>query len=133
MPLITALAPAIEIIDLDAAEEDLERILVGNIFHRHVMIGSLSSQELDVPLSALSVSIRLNGLDVQRGLKPGLEARRMSDLLEHVVSTLAGFSEVVEAGSVIISGALSTPIPVGPGDQVEVRVDPVGQLAVKFA
>jgi 2-keto-4-pentenoate hydratase len=54
-------------------------------------------------------------------------------LVAHVAATLARSGLELRAGEVIICGSIVPAISVGAGDRVEVRLEPLGELAVAFA
>jgi 2-keto-4-pentenoate hydratase len=58
---IDALAPAIEIVDIDLPFDDLERILAGNVFHRAVMLGAPDRERAGGDLGGVTVSLSRNG------------------------------------------------------------------------
>jgi 2-keto-4-pentenoate hydratase len=51
----------------------------------------------------------------------------------HVAATLARSGLELRAGEVIICGSIVPAISVAPGDEVDVRLEPLGGLAVSFA
>jgi 2-keto-4-pentenoate hydratase len=123
---IGGLGVAIELVDLGAGE--LEDILAGDIFHRHVVLGPpASGVELD---------------DLRGAIVLGDEARYVANplalvgdpvaSLAHLATHLAAFGETVRAGDVLITGSIVPALPVAPGQRLEYRLEPLGELDLEF-
>jgi 2-keto-4-pentenoate hydratase len=52
--------------------------------------------------------------------------------LTHLASHLAAFGETVRAGEVLITGSIVPALSVAPGQRLEYRVEPLGELALQF-
>jgi len=126
---ITGLGVAIELVDLDPDADDPEVILAADIFQRHVLLGPVVEGA-----SAAGVSAR--------ALKNGDEAAATGDateatgdpvdLLRHVATVVGEAGEGLRAGEVVICGSVVPALDVAAGDTVEVQLDPLGSLQVKF-
>jgi 2-keto-4-pentenoate hydratase len=124
---ILGLGAALEVIDLRGPLDDLEHAVASNCFHRAVMIGTTN------PFHARGVV----GDAVLRPVRNGVEltpvavaavAGDLPALVALVADTLAAFGEGVRAGDWIITGALTPPVWVEPGDVVGIDVGPLGSL-----
>jgi 2-keto-4-pentenoate hydratase len=123
---IAGLGIAIELVDLGGGE--IEDILAGDIFHRHVVLGPATS---GVALGDLHGEIRR-----------GEETRRVDDplalvgdpvaALAHLASHLAAFGETVREGEVLITGSIVAPLALTPGDRLQYRLEPLGELGLRF-
>jgi 2-keto-4-pentenoate hydratase len=123
---IGGLGVAIELVDLGGGE--VEDILAGDIFHRHVVLGPAVS---GVALGDLHGEIRR-----------GEERRRVDDplalvgepvaALAHLASHLAAFGETVREGEVLITGSIVAPLALTPGDRLQYRLEPLGELGLRF-
>jgi 2-oxo-3-hexenedioate decarboxylase len=128
---IAALAPAIEIVDLDLPIEDIELILARNVFHRAVVLGQPDPGRAGGNLDGLTVSVARNGAeeqsaDVASALgDPAAVVSVVAELLD-----VAG--EELRAGDVIISGVLTPLVWPQEGDLIEADFGPLGRLAVSF-
>jgi 2-keto-4-pentenoate hydratase len=117
---------AIELVDL--GEGDVEDILAGDIFHRHVVLGSPVS---GVGLAGLRGAIVL-GDEGQYVADPLALVGDPIAALTHLASHLAAFGETVRAGEVLITGSIVPALSVAPGQRLEYRVEPLGELALQF-
>lgn len=61
---IAALGPAIELADMDSPIDDVEGVLSGDIFQRHVIVGPRDDSRAGVRLEGLSVHVNCSGNDI---------------------------------------------------------------------
>jgi 2-keto-4-pentenoate hydratase len=120
---VAALAPAIELVDIDLPFDDIEAILAGNIFHRAVVLG----EELSDADAAGRCRVAIDG---------GEAAAAPVDC--DVAGTVAFVAEYLErhgarlaAGEVIIAGSLTAPQPLPAGASVEVEVGALGAVTLR--
>jgi 2-keto-4-pentenoate hydratase len=127
---IAAFGPAIELADLDPDASDPEAILAADIFQRHVLLGppARGASPADVALQVL-----VNGEEVAATDDVTELTGDPAGLVAHVAATLARSGVELSDGDVIICGSIVPAISVGAGDRVEVRLEPLGELAVAFA
>jgi 2-keto-4-pentenoate hydratase len=127
---VTGLGPAIELIDLDPDADDPEAILAADIFQRHVLLGPATSgaSATDLALRVLTGGEEVAATDDVTELTGD-----PADLVAHVAGTLAEAGLQLREGEVVICGSIVPAITVAPGDAVEVRLEPLGGLAVSFA
>jgi 2-keto-4-pentenoate hydratase len=122
---VAALAPALEVVDLDLAFDRIEPILAGNIFHRGVMFGADMAR---ADVRALPVVVTRRGEEVARGSvteDPGTSVAMVkSFLLVHGAELLPGQR--------IIAGSLTPPLAVAPGDHLHVSYGTLGSLSILF-
>jgi 2-keto-4-pentenoate hydratase len=123
---VAALAPALELVDLLVPATTLELILTNNIFHKGVVFGP-ESTGADVRDLAVTV----------RGGSERLEAAgHLTEAPEETVSLvrafLAAHGATLEPGDRIIAGSLIAPLPIEPGDTVEVGFGILGGLTARF-
>jgi 2-oxo-hept-3-ene-1,7-dioate hydratase len=123
---VGALAPALELVDLDLPFDSLEPILAGNICHRGVIFGP----EAAVPdRRDLSVRVASGSAEVAHG--------HLDEAPEVTVGVVRAFLEAHGArllpGEWIIAGSLIAPLAVAPGDRFEVSFGPLGSLGVAFS
>jgi 2-keto-4-pentenoate hydratase len=124
---IGGLGVAIEIVDIEGGE--VEEILAGDIFHRHVILGPASA---GVALDDLRGEIR-HGAGAQPVDDPLALVGDPIAAVAHLASHLAAFGETVRAGEVLITGSIVPALAVAPGDRLRYRLDPLGELALTFA
>jgi 2-keto-4-pentenoate hydratase len=133
---IGGLGIAFEIVDIDGGE--VEEILAGDIFHRHVILGparafagGATDGDPGVALADLRGEIR-HGDDVQPVDDPLALVGDPVAAVVHLASHLAAFGETVRAGEVLITGSIVPALAVAPGDRLHYRLEPLGELAVTF-
>jgi 2-keto-4-pentenoate hydratase len=124
---IGALGPALELVDLEATE-DVEAILAGDIFHRHVVLGPADAR-LDDPLRA---EIRLGEADRRTVDDPFALTGDPARAVAHVASHLSAFGATLRAGDALIIGSILPAIAVSAGDRLRYRLEPLAELAVDF-
>jgi 2-keto-4-pentenoate hydratase len=121
---------AIEVADLDAPPVDVEQIVAGNIYHRHVLLGPQVAVRVTSTLTAV---VRRDGVEVARTDDPEALTGDVARVLASMADTLAATGGTTAAGDVVITGSVVPPVPLVPGDwavtfaglgQVTVRVRP---------
>lgn len=130
---IAAIGPAIELADVDGPMDDLESILAGDIFQRHVIFGTRKPVTLPGGLSALVGEAIRNGQAIP--VPTDLEANtgRILETIRQVAATLAAFGEVLRAGDVVIAGSVTPPLMLGPDDRtLSWELRPIGKVGVNF-
>ena len=126
---IAGLAPAIELADLHTPPTDVEAILGGNIYHRHVIIGPVSELH---GVEGLTATVR-------RGSDTIATADDLEELTGRLTETLALTTETLaicssgadwlRAGDVVITGSVVPPIDIAPGQRLSAQfsgLPPVG-------
>ena len=130
---IAAIGPAIELADIDGPMDDVESILAGDIFQRHVIFGPRRAVTLPGGLSGLTGEVIRNGQSVP--VPADLEANtgRLLDTVRQVAATLAAFGEVLRAGDVVIAGSVTPPLMLGADDRaLSWELRPIGRVGVSF-
>jgi 2-keto-4-pentenoate hydratase len=126
---ITALGAAIELIDLDPGAGDPEAILAADIFQRHVLIGPVTA---GAGLDDVRLQLLVNGEEVAATDDITAATGELEGLVRHVAKTLEDAGESLERGDMVICGSIVPALEIAPGDAVEVRLEPLGSLAVSF-
>lgn len=123
---VAALAPAIEVVDVDLPFEDVAAILAGNVFHRAVAFGAACDVRA---LEGFACRVTCNGQEV-RALGVGEEP---ATTVARVAGFLAEHGAELRPGERIIAGTLTPPLPVGPGDEVAVDLGALGSVSLRFS
>ncbi|MGP0031918.1 MAG: hypothetical protein ACLPVF_15605 [Acidimicrobiales bacterium] len=122
---VAALAPALELVDLDLPFDRIEPILAANVFHRGVLFGN---DVVGADPADLQAVVTRAGHEVGRG--------RLTEDPEDTVAWVGAFLHAHGAalcpGERIIAGSLIAPLPVAPGDDVEVSFGALGALSLSF-
>lgn len=124
---VAAIAPAIELADVDRPPTEIEPVVAGDIYHRRVILGEPSARTSTEPLE----------MTIERGGQPHAETLdieaavgRLDELTTYVARYLERFGLESREGEVIISGATVPLIDIRPGEEYEVAVAGVGRVAV---
>jgi 2-keto-4-pentenoate hydratase len=125
---IAALGAAFELVDLGDAS-DVEEVLAGDIFHRHVVLGPADASAG----ASLRAEIRLGDADPKPVEDPYALTGEPATVVAHVATHLAAFGETLRAGEVIIAGSIVPALAVAPGDRLRYRLDPLPEVTVQFA
>lgn len=102
---------AIELADLDRPPSDVEEILAGNIYHRHVALGPVVATR-PAPLSFVVLRV---GDRVATTSSPEEHTGELGTVLASTADTLASCGERLRAGDVVITGSVVPPLPVQAG------------------
>lgn len=119
---------AIELADVDRAPDDVEEILAGNIFHRHVVLGPVVP---DRPASLGFVVLR-DGEEIARTADPEALTGELGAVLASMAGTLAHCGAALRAGDVVITGSVVPAIPVENGGAYRVLADGLGEVEVRL-
>jgi len=107
---IDAVAPALELVDLDRPLDDLHAILAGNVFHRGVLVDEFDATRTGIDLAGLSVSVARNGEEA--GSVSAAEAYGdLAETIRFVTLRLALMGETLRAGQFVIAGSLTPIVP----------------------
>jgi 2-keto-4-pentenoate hydratase len=131
---IGALGPAIELADVDVPPEDVETILAGNIFHRHVVFGPRDRARAGGGTDGLHARVLRNGAAHADTTELEANTGKLVDIVRHVADLLAACGEQLRAGDVIIAGSVVAPIFLGADDRsIDYALDPLGSVTVRLA
>jgi 2-keto-4-pentenoate hydratase len=123
---VAGLAPAIEVVDIDLPFEDVEAILARNIFHRAVALGPPAPE---ATLAGFACRVRRDGEEV----RVVDTSEDPAETVERVAGFLAAHGARLRPGDRIIAGTLTPPLPVAPGDEVEVDLGALGIVSLRFS
>jgi 2-keto-4-pentenoate hydratase len=127
---IAGLSVAIELVDLDPDADDPEAILAANIFQRHVLLGPLCE---GASFEAIRARVTRGGEDEAATDDATESTGDPVDLVAHVANVVEHGGEHLRAGNVVICGSVVPALAVAPGDEVEVALDRLGTLSVRFS
>ena len=131
---IAALGPAIELVDVDKLPDDVETILVSNIFHRHVLVGPASAACAGGNLSGLTGRVFRRGAEAHTVLELEANTGRLIDIVREVARVAGMFGESLRAGEIIIAGSVVPPTYTGPDDdRIVFALEPIGRVDVRIA
>lgn len=130
---VQAICPAIELADLDPvpAVDNLDVVLAGDIFQRHVLLGA--DVRAGGSVSGLTSRLIRRGAEANRTSDPEALTGKLGDIVAHVANTLAAFGEKLAAGDIIITGSITPPLMLEPDETALTHaLDPIGDVSVKF-
>lgn len=119
---------AIELADLDVPPTDIEEVLAGNIFHRHVLLGPVVSS---LPAD-LSFSVLRDDSEVASTSTPFSLTGDLGSILASTASTLAACGASLAAGDVVITGSVVPPIDVSGGGSWRVVAPGLGEAVLEL-
>jgi 2-keto-4-pentenoate hydratase len=128
---IAGLGIAFELADLDPPPADVEAVLAGNIYNRHVMLGPCVPARAGGRVDGLSATIHRNG--EQFAATGELEANTgpLVSVAREIADVVAGLGGLVKDGDVIIAGSVVPPVFVkDAAETVTFEVTGLGALTV---
>jgi len=134
MATIKEISPAIEIADLDPAPEpdNLDQVLAGNIYQRHVILGGNTRPGGSV--AGLTSRLIRRGAEAARTTDPEALTGKLIDIVATVANTLATFGERLSDGDVIITGSITPPLMIERDENaITHALDPIGEVSVRFS
>ena len=125
--------PALEIIDSRIADWKItyEDTIADNASSGMFVLGNRPRILKDVDLRLAGMALRKNGDVVSTGAGAACLGHPINAVV-WLVNKLAGFDQKLEAGSVILSGALGPVCDVEPGDWVRGDIAGLGSVSVRF-
>lgn len=130
---VKEILPAIELADLDPvpAVDNLDAVLAGDIFQRHVLL--CGNMRAGSATSGLTSRLIRRGAEASRTGDPEALTGKLTDIVAHVANTLAAFGEKLAAGDVIITGSITPPLLLEPDETALTHaLDPIGEVSVHF-
>ena len=129
---IASIGPAIELVDVNFPPDDVEAILAGNIYNRHVILGRKDDMRTSCVLDGLVSSVYRNGSEIATTTDPQALTGDLVDNVRHVASLLAAFGEGLRAGQVIITGSIVPPVHIAGKEEIRFTLDPVDTISINL-
>lgn len=129
---IAGLGPAIELADIERPLEELEAVLAENIFQRGVVLGPPDTGRAGGDVSGIRARTFSDGAELDSTDDPEALTGELIRVVGHVATLLDSFGEKLRASEVVIAGAVLPHVWPAPGQHVEVELDPLGRLDVRF-
>jgi len=125
--------PAVEIIDsrYENFRFDLTSVVADNTSASRFVVGSTPSAATGLDLAALGIEMLKNGTSVATATGAavlGNPAEAVAELANH----LARRGAELPSGVCIMSGGATEAVPVAAGDAIEVRIDGLGSVTLRF-
>ncbi|HEX7990570.1 MAG TPA: 2-oxo-3-hexenedioate decarboxylase [Stenotrophomonas sp.] len=125
--------PAIELIDsrYENFRFDLPSVIADNTSAARYVLGSRPTAVEGLDLETLGVVMEKNGQVVEVGAGAAVLGNP-AEAVAMLVNMLAQRGQVLPAGSVVLSGAITAAVAVAAGDNVLVRADGLGTTSMRF-
>lgn len=128
---IGAVAPAIELVVKAPPPADFAQALADNLFHRAVAIGAPRPLPADLTGPQVQARALVDGVQASVG-EPAIRLPQdLGALACLVADTLAAQGERLAPGDWIISGSVTVPVDVAPGQEAVVELDGLGRVALR--
>lgn len=127
---IGALGPAIEVADVHFPPQDVEAILAGNIYNRHVILGKSDPARAGCNLDGLVGRVYRNGQETVPVTDLQALTGNFIDIVQHVANLLAKMGQMLRAGEVIITGSILPPLWIESSEEIEFELEPIDTLRV---
>lgn len=129
---IASLGPAIELADVNFPPDDVEEILAGNIYNRHVILGRADSSRAGCLLDGPVGHVYRNGAEIAAVTDFQALTGDLVDIVQHVADLLADVGEILREGEVIITGSIVPPLWVSAPEEIRYSLDPIDTLSVRL-
>jgi len=129
---IAAIGPAIELVDLHPAPEDVTTVLAGNVYHRHVVLGPPAPELAGARLDGIVGSVHVSGTDLPPVHDLEASTGRVLDVLRAMAHTTSVHGRGLRAGDVVILGSIVPPQAVAPGGIFRYRLGSQPALELRF-
>jgi 2-keto-4-pentenoate hydratase len=131
---IAAIGPAIELADIDCPVDDVQAILSGDIFQRHVILGPKDASRAGARLDGLSGRVTRFGADVPVPADLEAPTGELIGIVKHVADIAAALGDGLRAGQFIICGSVTPPLFLEAADTaVEWALEPGGSVSIRFS
>jgi 2-keto-4-pentenoate hydratase len=127
---IAGVSAAIELADLHPPPDDVEEILAGDIFTRHVILGPLVAGRTDS--AGVTARVLVDGAEVATTDDVARLVGRLDDAVRRTAEALARQGERFREGEILMTGSVFPPLAVTPGRRVELELEPLGRLGLSF-
>ncbi|MBS0248007.1 MAG: fumarylacetoacetate hydrolase family protein [Proteobacteria bacterium] len=130
---IKEIIPAIEIVDVEPVSmpDNLDVILAGDIFQRHVVLGETARAGGNI--GGLTSRVTRRGALINTTTDPEALTGKVVDIVAHVAATLAAYGEQLSPGDIIITGSITPPQMLEADDTAFVHaLDPVDEVRITF-
>jgi 2-keto-4-pentenoate hydratase len=117
---VEAVAPAIEIVDMGPAD-NVEEILAGNVFHRAYLLGPFTDAGPS-GFAEARVNVGVNGATLHADIDPAAQLGQLEDILSAVARQLPLAGASCDAGDILITGWVVTPLGIAGGEAVRVSL-----------
>jgi len=97
------------------------------------VLGACDRTRAGCELEGLTAAVIRNGSEIARTTDTQEATGELVDIVRQVADMLGAFGERLRAGQVIITGSITPPLWVEPGEQLQFDLVPSGSVSVRFA
>jgi len=130
---ITSIGPAFELADVSFPPDDVEMILAGNIYNRHVILGRADTSRAGCRLDGLEARIYRNGDEAAKTTDLQSMTGDVIDIVSHVAKLLFALGERLRAGEFIIAGTIVPHLWVESKENVTYTLAPIDTIGINLA
>jgi 2-keto-4-pentenoate hydratase len=131
---VVAIGPAIELADIDSSPDDIEGVLAGDIFQRHVILGQRDIMRQGARLQGLKGRLTRSGADVPVPADLQTNIGDILNIVRHVADVAAAMGDRLRTGQFVICGSLTAPMLLEPSDTgIDYALEPIAPISVKFS
>ena len=127
---IDAVGPAIELADVHFLPQDIEAILAGNIYNRHVILGKSDTSRAGCNLDGLVGRVSRNGQEIAAVTDLQALTGNFIGIVQYVANLLASMGQMLCTGEVIITGSIVPPLWIELTEEVAYELTPIDALKV---
>jgi 2-keto-4-pentenoate hydratase len=129
---VQAIGPAIELADVYPPPTDIEEILAGDIFNRHVILGEADPSRAGCVLDGLTAKVL--GNEKELAVTSDLLALTgdLIEIVRHVAELLSSLGEALQPGEVIIAGSIVPPIWAESTIAFRYELEPIDTISVRL-
>lgn len=129
---IDALAPAIELVDLDGPRgpDDVEEFLADGFFHRHAVLGRFDAAWAGGAADGMRLTVAGRSRSYADAVEPACD---VADVVRSIADLLDAAGERLRAGEIVITGAAAPVFAAEPGERIVARFEGLGTVGVAFA
>ena len=114
--------------------DDVQAVLAGDIFQRHVILGPRDIMRSGARLDGLKGRVTRSGQDVPVPADLETNIGEVVNIVRHVADVAAAVGGGLRAGQFIICGSLTAPMFLEPGERgVDFELEPIGAISVRFS
>jgi 2-keto-4-pentenoate hydratase len=129
---VASVGPALELADVSFPPEDVEAILAGNIYNRHVVLGRVDASRAGCVLDGLVGHVYRNGREAAATTDPQALTGDLIGIVRHVAELLAALGERLRAGEVIITGSIVPPLWIESNEAIRFTLDPIDTISINL-
>jgi len=127
---IASIGPAIELADINFPPDDVEQILAGNIYNRHIIFGRSDASRAGCVLDGLAARVYRDGSEVAETTDLQALTGNMVDIVGHVADLLTALGDRLRAGEVIIMGSIIPPLWIESTEEIRYHLEPIDMISV---